>query len=76
MRGKKLKSILLRGKQSTLISGILYSRISVFSLIEVLLIFLKYLRRVLFPSRVVSASSGLVLYFCQEFDCLITGSRF
>ena len=48
------------------------SRISVFSLIEVLLNFLKYLRRVLFPKMVVSALIGLVLYLCQDFNCLMT----
>ena len=47
-----------------------------FSLIEGLLDFLKYLRRVLFPSMVVSALSGLLLYLCQDFNCLMTGSRF
>ena len=47
-----------------------------FSLIEVLLNFLKYPRRVLFPILVVSALSGLVLYLCQDFNCLMTGSRF
>ena len=67
---------MLNGKQGTLISGVWFSRISVFSLIEVLLNFLKYLRRVLFPSMVVSALSGLVLYLCQDFNCLMTGLRF
>ena len=38
-----------------------------FSLIEVLLNFLKYLRRVLFPRIVVLALIGLVLYLCQDF---------
>ena len=47
-----------------------------FSLIEVLLNFLKCLRRVLLPSMVVSTLSGLVLYLCQDFICLMTGSRF
>ena len=47
-----------------------------FSLIEVSLNFLKYLRRLIFPSMVVSAFSGLVLYLCQDFNCLMTESRF
>ena len=46
------------------------------SLIEVLLKFLKYLRRVLFPSMVVSALSGLVFSWCQNFNCLTTGLKF
>ena len=47
-----------------------------FSLIEVSLNFLKYLRRVLVPNMVVSAFSGLVFHLCQDFYCLMTGSRF
>ena len=47
-----------------------------FSLIEVLLNFLKYLRRVLIPRMVVSALIGLVLCLCQNFNCLMTGSKF
>ena len=47
-----------------------------FLLIEVLLNFLKYLRRVFFPSMLVSALGGLVLNVCQDFICLITGSKF
>ena len=47
-----------------------------FSLIEVLLNFLKHLRRVLFPRMVVSALSGFVLYLCQDFNCVMTGSKF
>ena len=39
---------------------------------EVSLNFLKYLRRVLFPSMVVSAFSGLVLYLCHDFNFLTT----
>ena len=53
-----------------------YSKISAISLLEVLLIFLKYLRRFLFPRMVISALIGLVLNLCQIFNCLITGSRF
>ena len=60
-----------KGKQGTLISGVWYSRISAFSLIEVFLNFLKYLRRFLFSSMVVTALSCLVLYLCR-----MTGSRF
>ena len=52
------------------------SELSVFSLIEVLLNFLKYLRSVLFPRVVISALIGLVLYLCQDFNCLMIGSRF
>ena len=59
-----------------MISGDWYSRLSVFSLIEVSLNFLKYLRRVLFPSMVASAFIGLVLYLCQDFKFLMTRSRF
>ena len=47
-----------------------------FSLIEVLLNFLKYLRSASFPSMVVSAFSGLVLYLCQDFGFHMTGSMF
>ena len=46
------------------------------SLIEVLLNFLTYLRKLSFPRMVVSALIGLVLYFCQDFNCLMTGSKF
>ena len=49
---------------------------SVFSLIVVLLNFLKYRRSVLFRKIVVSAFTGFVLYLCHDFSCLITGSRF
>ena len=45
-------------------------------MIEMSLNFLKYLRRVLFPIMVVSAFSGLALYLCQDFNCLMTESRF
>ena len=64
---------MLKGRQGTLRSDVWYSKISVFSLIEVLLNFLKYLRRVLFPRMVRSA---LILYLCRDFNCLITGSSF
>ena len=47
-----------------------------FSLIVVLLNFLKYLRRVSFPNILVSALSGLVLYLCPDFSCLMTGRFF
>ena len=49
---------------------------SVFSFIVLLLIFLKYLRSVLFPKIVVSAFVDLVLYLYHDFSCLMTGSRF
>ena len=57
-------------------SDIWYSKISVFSLIEVLFNFVKYLRRVLFLRMVISALIGLVLYLYRDFNCLMTGSRF
>ena len=47
-----------------------------FSLIVVLLNFRKYRRSVLFPKIVVSAFTGLDLYLCYDFSCLIMGSRF
>ena len=68
--------IKLRGRQGTVDSFSWYSRRSVFSLIVVLLNFRKYRRSVLFPKIVVSALTGLVLYLCHDFSCLITGSRF
>ena len=67
---------MIKGRQGTLRSDVWYSKISVFSLIEVLLNFLKYLRRVLFPRMVRSALIGLILYLCRDFNCLITGSSF
>ena len=67
---------MLKGRQGTWISDVWYSRISRFSLIDVLLNFLNYLRRVLFPKMVVLALIGLVLYLCQYFNCLMAGSRF
>ena len=69
-------SIILRGRQDTLESGVWYSKRSVISLIVVLLYFLKYRRSVLFPSIVVSAFVGLVLYLCHDLICRITGSKF
>ena len=53
-----------------------YSKISVFSLIEVLLIFLRYLRKVLFLRMVISALIGLVLCLCQDFNCPMSGQDF
>ena len=47
-----------------------------FSLIVVLLNFQKYRSSVSFPKIVVSAFTGLVLYLCHDFSCLITESRF
>ena len=73
---RKAISIILKGRHGTLISDVWYSKISVFSLIEVLLNFLKYFRMVFFPRMVISALIGLVLYLCQDFNCLMTGSRF
>ena len=48
----------------------------VFSFMDVLLIFLKYLRSVLFPRIVISAFTGFVFHLCQDLNCLMTGSRF
>ena len=72
----KAINILLKGRQGTLESFNLYSKRSVFSSIVVLLNFRKYRRSVLFPKIVVSAFTGLVLYLCHDFNCLITKSRF
>ena len=47
-----------------------------FSFIVVLLKFLKNRRSVLIPKIVVSAFVGLVLNWCHDLSCLITGSRF
>ena len=67
---------MFKGRQGTLRSGVWYSRISVFSFIEILLSFRRNPRSVLFPRIVISALVGLVLYLCQDFNCLITGSIF
>ena len=67
---------MLKSRQRTLRSNVWYSRTAVISFIEVFLNFLKQLRNVLFPRIVISALIGLVLYLCQDFKCLITGSRF
>ena len=72
----KAMRIILKGRQGTVDSFNWYSRTSVFSLIVVLLNFRKYRRSVLFPKIVVSAFTGLVLYLCHDFSCLITWSRF
>ena len=53
-----------------------YSKIFVFLFIDVLLICLKCLGSVLFPRIVISAFMGFVLKECQDFSCLMTGSRF
>ena len=47
-----------------------------FSIIVVLLNFLKNRRSVLFPNIVASAFAGFVLYLCHDLSCLITGSKF
>ena len=72
----KAISIILKDRQGTLFSVFWYSRVSMFSLTKVLLNFLKYLRRVLFPRIKISASIGLALFLCQDFNSLMTGSRF
>ena len=46
-----------------------------FSFMDVLLNFLKYLS-VLFPRFVISSFSGFVLDLCQDLSCLKTGSCF
>ena len=53
---------MLRGREGTLESNVLYSKKSVFSFIVVLLNFLKYRRSVLFPNTVVSAFA--LFYIC------------
>ena len=72
----KAMRIILKERQGIVDSFNWYSRRSVFSLIVVLLNFRKYRRSVLFPNIVVSAFTGLVLYLCHDFSCLIIGSRF
>ena len=67
---------MLKGRHGVLRSDAWFSNISLFSFIEVFLNFLKYLRRVLFPTNVILALIGLVFDLCQDFNCLITGSRF
>ena len=51
----KAISIILTGTQSTLISRVWYSKISLFSFMEVSLNFPKHIRSVLFPRIVMSA---------------------
>ena len=68
----KAISIILKGRQGTIESFNCYSRRSLFSLIVVLLNFRKYRRSVSFPKIVVSAFTGLVLYLCHDFSCLIS----
>ena len=72
----KAMRIILKGRHGTVDSFRLYSKRSVFSLIVVLLNLRKYRRSVLFPRMVESALTGLVLYLCHDFSCLIIGSRF
>ena len=69
-------NIMLRGRQPTLESDVLYSKRSVFSFKVVLLNFLKYRRSILFLNIVVSAFAGFVLYLCHDLSCLIIGSKF
>ena len=57
---------MLRVRQGTLESDVLYSKRYVFSFIVVFLSFLKYRRSVLFPNIVVSAFAGFVLYLCHD----------
>ena len=54
-------SIILSGKQGTFNSDVWFSKICVFSFMDVLLNFLKYLRSALFPRIVISAFMGIVL---------------
>ena len=55
------RSIILSDKQCTFNSSVWYSKIFVFSFIDVLLNFLKDLRSVLFPRNVISAFMYFVL---------------
>ena len=55
------RSIILSGKQGTFRSDVWYSEIYVFSIMDVFLNFLKYLRSVLSPRIVISAFMGFVL---------------
>ena len=72
----KAKRIILKGRQGSLRSGVWFSKISVFSFMDVFLNFLNNPRIVLFPRIVMSALIGLLLYLCQNFSCLMTGSKF
>ena len=49
---------------------------SFIDVIDVLVNFLKYRGSVLFPGIVVSAFMDFLLYFCQDFSCLMIWSRF
>ena len=53
-------------RQGTLNSDVWCSKISVFSFMDVLLDFLKYIRSFLFPRAVISAFTGFVLYVRQD----------
>ena len=53
--------IILKGRQGTLESSNLYSKSSVLSFKDEILILRKYRRSVLFPKIVVSAFTGFVL---------------
>ena len=69
--------IILKGRQGTVDSFRLYSKRSVFSLIVVLLNLRKVSGGVFcFLEWLNPALTGLVLYLCHEFSCLIIGSRF
>ena len=68
--------MILNGRQGTFNSDVWYCKISVFSFMDVLLIFLKYRRSVSFPIIVISAFTGFVFCLCQDLSCLMTGSRF
>ena len=72
----KAMRIILKGRQGTVDSFNWYSRRSVFSFIVVLLNFGNIGGVFYFPNIVVSAFTGLVLYLCHDFSCLIIGSRF
>ena len=68
-------SIKLKRRLDIFVSGVWYSKISVFSFMFVLLNLLKY-PSVLFPNTVQSTFTGFVLYWCQSLSWRITGSRF
>ena len=63
---------MLNGRQGTFVSGVLFSKRSVFSLIVILLNFWrKYLSSFLFLKIVISGFVGFVLCLCQDSSWLI-----
>ena len=72
----KARSFILKSRQGNFKSNVWSSTKLVFSFMDVLLIFLKYLRSVLFPGIVIYAFAGFVIYLCQDLSCLWTGTMF